>query len=228
MMARILVVDDEESIRNLMRMTLELDGYEVSTAADGPTALDIFEKENPEVVLLDVRLPGMSGIEILDRIKAINQDAEVIIITGHGDMDMAVDCLRKQASNFLTKPVGEELLSLSLKGSLERVALKKKIRQYTRNLEILVREANVELERAYQFRENIIENSPDAIVCVRKGGEIIIFNSAAEKLLSYRKEEVIGKMNIVKVYPPGGAKKVMRDLRSDEFGGKGLLQKTEV
>jgi two-component system, NtrC family, sensor kinase len=228
MMARILVVDDEESIRNVMRMTLELDGYEVSTAGDGPTALDIFEKENPEVVLLDVRLPGMSGIEILDRIKAINPDSEVIIITGHGDMDMAVECLRKQASNFLTKPVGEELLSLSLERSLERVTLKKKVRQYTRNLEILVREANVELERAYQFRENIIENSPDAIVCVRKGGEIIIFNSAAEKLLSYKKEQVIGKMNIVKVYPPGGAKKVMRELRSDEFGGKGLLQKTEV
>ncbi|MGO9569989.1 MAG: response regulator [Desulfomonilaceae bacterium] len=228
MMARILVVDDEESIRNLMRMTLELDGHKVLTAADGPTALEIFEKENPEVVLLDVRLPGMSGIEILDRIKGVNPDAEVIIITGHGDMDMAVECLRKQASNFLTKPVSEELLSLSLKRSLEKVALKKKLRQYTRNLEILVREANVELERAYQFRENIIENSPDAIVCVRKGGEIIIFNSAAEKLLGYKKEEVIGKMNIVKVYPPGGAKEVMRYLRSDDFGGKGLLQKTEV
>ncbi len=227
-MARILVVDDEESIRNLMRMTLELDGHKVLTAADGPTALEIFEKENPEVVLLDVRLPGMSGIEILDRIKGVNPDAEVIIITGHGDMDMAVECLRKQASNFLTKPVSEELLSLSLKRSLEKVALKKKLRQYTRNLEILVREANVELERAYQFRENIIENSPDAIVCVRKGGEIIIFNSAAEKLLGYKKEEVIGKMNIVKVYPPGGAKEVMRYLRSDDFGGKGLLQKTEV
>jgi PAS domain S-box-containing protein len=228
MMARILVVDDEESIRNLMRMTLELDGHAVSTAGDGPAALELFEKESPEVVLLDVRMPGMSGIEILDRIKAINQDAEVIIITGHGDMDMAVDCLRKQASNFLTKPVSEELLSLSLKRSLERVALKKKIKQYTRNLEILVREANVELERAYQFRENIIENSPDAIVCVRKGGEIIIFNSAAEKLLGYKKDEVIGKMNIVKVYPPGGAKEVMKYLRSDDFGGKGLLQKTEV
>ncbi len=227
-MATILVVDDEESIRNLMRMTLELDHYKVFTAADGPSALEIFEKENPDVVLLDVRMPGMSGIEILDRIKAMNPDAEVIIITGHGDMDMAVDCLRRQASNFLTKPVGDELLSLSLKRSLERVALKKKIKQYTRNLEILVREANVELERAYQFRENIIENSPDAIVCVRKGGEIIIFNSAAEKLLGYKKSEVIGKMNIVKVYPPGGAKQVMRYLRSDDFGGRGLLQKTEV
>ena len=74
------------------------------------------------------------------------------------------------------------------------IALKKKLKKYTRNLETPVREANVELERAYQFRENIIENSPDAIVCIRKGGEITIFNSAAEKLLGYKKHQVIGKM----------------------------------
>jgi PAS domain S-box-containing protein len=158
----------------------------------------------------------------------VNPDVEVIIITGHGDMDMAIECLRKQASNFLTKPVGEELLSLSLKRCLERLALKKKLKQYTLNLETLVREANIELERAYQFRENIIENSPDAIVCIRKGGEIIIFNSAAEKLLGYRKWEVIGKMNIVQIYPPGVAKAIMKDLRSKDFGGSGILQKREV
>ncbi|HMK33691.1 MAG TPA: response regulator [Desulfomonilaceae bacterium] len=227
-MTKVLVVDDEESIRNLMRMTLELDGYEVFTATDGPDALDLLKRTAAEVVLLDVRMPGMGGIEVLGRMKAMNPDVEVIIITGHGDMDMAIECLRKQASNFLTKPVSEELLSLSLKRSLEKIALKKKLKQYTSNLETLVREANVELERAYQFRENIIENSPDAIVCIRKGGEIIIFNSAAEKLLNYDKSEVIGKMNIVKIYPPGVAKMIMKDLRSDDFGGPGILQKREV
>ena len=111
----------------------------------------------------------MDGIEVLTRIKALDPDSEVIIITGHGDMEMAVECLRREASNFLTKPLGEELLSISLKRSLEKVALKKKVKQYTTNLETLVREANVELEQAYQFRENLIENSPDAIVSVRKG-----------------------------------------------------------
>jgi PAS domain S-box-containing protein len=227
-MTKVLVVDDEESIRNLMRMTLELDGYEVMTALDGPTALEEFQKNGPEVVLLDVRMPGMDGVEVLGRLKSLNPDVEVIIITGHGDMDMAIECLRKQASNFLTKPVSEELLSLSLKRAIEKIALKKKLKQYTLNLETLVREANVELERAYQFRENIIENSPDAIVCIRKGGEIIIFNSAAEKLLNYRKSEVVGKMNIVKIYPPGVAKMIMRDLRSNDFGGPGILQKREV
>lgn len=227
-MTKVLVVDDEESIRNLMRMTLELDGYDVLTALDGADALEQFGRDAPEVVLLDVRLPGMNGIEVLGRLKALNPDVEVIIITGHGDMDMAIECLRKQASNFLTKPVSEELLSLSLKRAIEKIALKKKLKQYTLNLETLVREANVELERAYQFRENIIENSPDAIVCIRKGGEIIIFNSAAEKLLNYKKSEVIGTMNIVKIYPPGVAKMIMKDLRSNEFGGSGILQKREV
>ena len=227
-MNKILLVDDEESIRNMMRMTLELDGYSVLTAADGPSALTIFQDEFPDVVLLDVRMPGMDGVEALRRIKEINRDAEVIIISGHGDMDMAIKCLRMEASNFLTKPVSEELLSLSLKRSLEKVALRRKVKQYTRDLETLVREANVELEKAYQFRENIIEHSPDAIVCIRKGGTIIIFNSAAEKLLGYRKEEVIGVMNIVQIYPPGVARKIMKDLKSGDFGGPDILQKRQV
>ncbi len=227
-MNKILLVDDEESIRNMMRMTLELDGYSVLTAADGPSALTIFQEELPDVVLLDVRMPGMDGVEALRRIKEINRDAEVIIISGHGDMDMAIKCLRMEASNFLTKPVTEELLSLSLKRSLEKVALRRKVKQYTRDLETLVREANVELEKAYQFRENIIEHSPDAIVCIRKGGTIIIFNSAAEKLLGYRKEQVIGVMNIVQIYPQGVARKIMKDLKSGDFGGPDILQKRQV
>ena len=62
-MAKVLVVDDEESIRNMMRMTLELDGHQILLAGDGPTGLKLFEKESPDVVFLDVRLPGMDGIE---------------------------------------------------------------------------------------------------------------------------------------------------------------------
>jgi PAS domain S-box-containing protein len=227
-MTKILVVDDEESIRNLMRMNLELDGYTTLTVADGPSALDVFRNESPEIVLLDVRMPGIDGIEVLRRIKEMGPDTEVIMITGHGDMDMAVECLQKEASNFLTKPISDELLSLAVKRSEEKLALKSKIKQYTRNLETLVREANVELERAYQFRENIIESSPDAIVCIRKGGSIILFNSAAEKLLGYSKNEVIGKMNIVHLYPPGVAKEIMKALRSNNFGGSGTFQKREM
>jgi PAS domain S-box-containing protein len=227
-MTKVLVVDDDGSIRDLMRMSLDLEGYATFGASDGPSALDVFRRELPEVVLLDVRLPGMDGIEVLSRIKEMSPDTEVIIFTGHGDMNMAVECMRKDASNFLPKPVSDDLLILSVKRCEEKIALKNKIKQHTRDMENSVREAHRELERVYQFRENIIENSPDALVCVRKGGSIIIFNSAAEKLLGYTKSEVVGKMSIVKLYPPGVAKHIMKLLRSEEYGGVGVLHKREV
>jgi two-component system, NtrC family, sensor kinase len=227
-MTKILLVDDEVSILNLLKMSLELDGYEVFTAENGYLALAIFKKENPDIAIIDAKMPDMDGIELLGNLKSLKPETEVIMITGHGDMDMAIECLRKEASNFLTKPVSEELLSLSIKRSIEKLGLKRKLKKYTKNLEILVREANDELERAYKFRENIIENSPDAIVSVKRGGEIVIFNSAAEKLLGHSKDNVVGKMNIVDLYPPGVAKQIMKDLRSEDFGGKGILQKREV
>ncbi len=227
-MSKILVADDEESIRKMMQMTLELDGHQVVLAEDGPTGLEMFKKESPDVVFLDVRLPGMDGREVLTHIKALDPDSEVIMITGYGDMEMALECLRREASNFLTKPVSEEILSISLKRSLERVALKRIVKQDTIILEALVREANVELEHAYQFRENLIENSPDAIISIAKGGSIIIFNSAAERLLGYEKAEVVGKKNIADLYPRGEARRIMRDLRSNDYGGPGILQKRDL
>jgi PAS domain S-box-containing protein len=78
-----------------------------------------------------------------------------------------------------------------------------------------------------KFWENIIENSPDAIVAIRKGGEIIIFNRAAERMLGYRKEDVIGRMDIRTLYPPGEARQIMKDLRSLNYGGPGFLEKRE-
>ena len=141
---------------------------------------------------------------------------------------MAVKAMRHEASNFISKPVSDELLSVALTRCIERIALKKRLKAYTTNLETFVREANVELERAYRFRENIIENSPDAIVSIRKGGEILIFNSAAEALLGCAKRQVIGKMNIVDVYAPGEAKKVMHALKSRAHGGYGRLEKRET
>jgi PAS domain S-box-containing protein len=78
-----------------------------------------------------------------------------------------------------------------------------------------------------QFWSNIIDNSPDAIVAIQKGGKIIIFNRAAEKLLGYRKVDVIERMNITDFYPFGQAKVIMKDLRSAEYGGPGLLEKRE-
>ncbi len=85
-MRRILVVDDEESTRDLLSLTLQSDGYEVLCAEDGFCALGLCHTHPPDIVLTDIKMPGMDGIELLRRLKHINPDMEVIMITGHGQM----------------------------------------------------------------------------------------------------------------------------------------------
>jgi CheY-like chemotaxis protein len=85
-MKKLLIIDDEASTRDLLKLSLERDGYTVFTAEDGPTGLEIFAKEIPSIILTDIKMPGMDGIEVLQRVKERNPDAEVIVITGHGEM----------------------------------------------------------------------------------------------------------------------------------------------
>jgi two-component system, NtrC family, sensor kinase len=227
-MATVLIIDALTETLSQIKAPLEADGHDVLYAVDARSALESFEQESPEVVFLDVRIPDLLCCDLLGMLKEINPDSEVLVLGTNDDLDLILECLKREACHFINKPINPELIRLCVQRALEKLALKQKIKQYTRNLETLVREANVELERAYNFRENIIENSPDSIVCIKKGGEIVIFNSAAEKLLGYKKNNVIGKMNIVQLYLPGVAKQIMKDIRSKEFGGTGILQKREV
>jgi len=93
----ILVVDDEEGIRKLMDITLTDMGYSVQTAEDGEHGLAVFRSIHPAIVLLDIRMPGMDGIELLRTIKTEEPDTEVVMITGHGDLDLAIKSIKYQA-----------------------------------------------------------------------------------------------------------------------------------
>jgi len=95
-------------------MSLRSDGYEVLTAEDGKSGLEIFAKESPPIVLTDIKMPGMDGIEVLKRIKEISPETEVIVVTGHGDMDLAIQSLQLEASDFVTKPIVDEALAVEL------------------------------------------------------------------------------------------------------------------
>jgi two-component system, NtrC family, sensor kinase len=103
----------------------------------------------------------------------------------------------------------------------------KKLKKNKSKISVPAKGKVADLNSSPKFWANLIENSPDAIVAVRKGGEIIIFNRAAEKLLGYRKADVIERMNITDFYPFGQAKRIMKDLRSEEYGGPGFLEKRE-
>jgi signal transduction histidine kinase len=136
----ILLVDDEPGIRKVLGITLTDLGYQVITAPDGKEALRLFECRLPSIVLLDVKMPGMGGIELLRAIKRSRPETEVIMVTGHGDMDLAVRSLKFEATDFITKPISDDALQIALKRAHEHIALKEQLRNYTENLEKLVAE----------------------------------------------------------------------------------------
>ncbi|RPJ42804.1 MAG: sigma-54-dependent Fis family transcriptional regulator, partial [Candidatus Latescibacterota bacterium] len=108
----ILVVDDQETVRAMLRSCLESEGHAVHVAADGITALRCFEEKDPDLVLLDLGLPDLSGFDVLEGIRRIRPSAAVIIVTAETDVRSAVEAMRKGALDFLSKPVHAEHLCL--------------------------------------------------------------------------------------------------------------------
>jgi len=152
---RILVIDDEVSTLKMLRLLLRTYGYTVLTAESGEEGLDVFRKEAPQIVLTDIRMPGMSGIEALKELKKIDPEAEVIVFTGHGDMDLAIRSLQNDASDFINKPVQRQALEVALKRAEEKISLRRQIQDYTQNLEAKVAEATSELSWTCQQLETL-------------------------------------------------------------------------
>ncbi len=145
---RILIVDDEEDIRVVLKISLSDLGYEVYTAENGDEALRIIQEVTPPIVLTDIRMPVMDGIELLRKIKQEYSETEVIMITGHGDMDLAIESLKHEATDFITKPIKDEVLEIALKRANERISMRRQLREYTEHLEDLVREKSAQLVEA--------------------------------------------------------------------------------
>ncbi len=136
----LLLVDDEEDIRDVLQLPLEDLGYKVLTAENAETALAIFRKKKPAMVLTDIKMPGMDGIELLQEIKKDSPETEVIMITGHGDMSLAIKSLKYEATDFIIKPINVSSLEIALGRAEERIHTRFKLLEYTRNLEKLIRE----------------------------------------------------------------------------------------
>ena len=145
MTQKILLVDDEEGIRKVLDISLSDSGFKVFTAESGKEALDIFRKMRPPIVLTDIKMPGMDGIELLQKIKEESPDTEVIMITGHGDMKLAIRSLKYDATDFITKPINDDALEIALKRANEKITLRAKLKEYTENLELLVEEKTKKL-----------------------------------------------------------------------------------
>ena len=120
---RILIVDDERSIRNSLSEILSDEGYETDTAEDGPTAIDKAEKERYDIIFCDIKMPNMEGTEVLERLRKDGVDSAIIMISGHGDIDTAVECIKKGAFDFIQKPLDLNRILITVKNATERTQI---------------------------------------------------------------------------------------------------------
>jgi len=220
---KLLVIDDDEAIRKVLTLTLQDAGYQVFTAADGQTGLEIFAEERPEIILCDLRMPGMDGIAVLKEIKAADPDKEVIVVTAYADMDLAIKALQLKASDFVTKPISTAALEVALDRAKERLDLTRELREYTALIEKRWLDTAEELAKTYQFQKNLIDSSIDGIIGCDPDGKVIIYNKASEAMLGYPKEVVLGKLSIDHFFPPGKYSNLKEKLYSSEYGGKNRL-----
>jgi putative two-component system response regulator len=147
---RILIVDDEEMICNVMSRRLTREGYWCVTAQNGKEALRHFYKDTFSLIISDIKMPEMDGIELLKKVKAVDPNVMVIMITAYPDIDLAVEAMRLGAYDFITKPADLELVILSVKRAFEKKRLEEEVEIYHKNLEGLVEERTVKLQQAYR------------------------------------------------------------------------------
>lgn len=123
LMSKILVIDDEKSIRSSLREILEYEKYEVEEAGDGMEGLKMIKSGNFDAVLCDIKMPKMDGIEVLDNIISNGDDFPVIMISGHGNVDTAVDAIKKGAFDYISKPLDLNRLLITVRNALDRASL---------------------------------------------------------------------------------------------------------
>jgi two-component system, NtrC family, nitrogen regulation response regulator NtrX len=145
MKPRVLVIDDEAAIRDSLRMILEYEDYQFVGAASGQEALDVVRRERPDIVLLDIKMPGMDGMEVLRKLRALDDGLPVVMISGHGNTATAVEAIRSGAIDFLDKPLSSERVIVTLQNVLKQQEL---------------RQENRELKLAMESKYEIVGQSP--------------------------------------------------------------------
>ncbi|MBN1841209.1 MAG: response regulator [Deltaproteobacteria bacterium] len=178
----ILIVDDEPRMCDSLKILLGNEGYKTKTAYSGQQALQCLVKQHIDLVLLDIVMPDMNGLEVMDLINKQKLDTLVIVITGHASVDSAVGSLRKGAYDYLRKPFEFDQLLKRVKNALDQKRLKKEYEIINGKLELS--------EKRYQC---LVNNSPDIIYTLGLDGSFTYVNPAWERVLGHKTDEVLGK-----------------------------------
>ncbi|HMV23542.1 MAG TPA: response regulator transcription factor [Saprospiraceae bacterium] len=190
MAQRILLVEDEESILTTLKLNLEFEGYEVVYATDGKTALDLFKSQYFHLVVLDIMIPILSGLDVCEQIRLTDSETPIIFLTARDTIPNKIDGLKKGADDYLTKPFSFEELLLRIKNLIKRSA-----------------HTPPDIADAYTFGENIVNFKTYEAKGVNGTFELTLKEAKLIKLLVERKNEVVSRQQILQavwgyeVYP---------------------------
>ena len=186
----LLTIDDEESIRSSVAAFFEDCGFTVLQARDGREGLDIIASRRPDVVITDLRMPNVDGMEVVDAVKLMDDNLPVIVLSGTGVLSDAIEALRRGAWDYLAKPVADLVeLELIVARCVERSHLVRENRNYHENLESLVRDRTTELRKL----STAVEQSANSVIITDINGTIEYVNPKFSDVSGYSSAEVLGK-----------------------------------
>lgn len=191
---RILTIDDEPFIRTSVRDFLEDCGFEVIEAEYGRTGIELFESERPDLVILDLKMPEMDGLEVLEILRRRSPETPFIVASGTSCLASVVEALHLGAWDYILKPVQDmNVLLHSVKKCLKQSQLKRENKAYQEHLEELVKERTLSLTASEQLYRTLFEYTGTATAIVEKDMSFSMVNSELEQLCGLKRHEIIGK-----------------------------------
>ncbi|MCF6156713.1 MAG: response regulator [Candidatus Brocadia sp.] len=193
---RILVVDDMQSALFLAEGVLEDEGYHAEIAQNGQEALERFKQKHFDIVIADLHMPGMDGIELLNNIKKLDIKTLVIIMTARPSIESAIQAFRHGAYDYITKPIDPDTIINTIQRGFEKHQLEintDKLLKRLQDLRQQLIDENTSLMKERDSANNIINAAPDLIITTDEHANIRTINSATVGLLGYKKEELLGK-----------------------------------
>jgi PAS domain S-box-containing protein len=206
-MSRILVVDDEDSFRMVVKMLLEKEEHEIFEASSGEDALKKIREVKPDLLLLDVMMPGMSGMDVLKAVRKKHPESDVIMVTAYGNIERAVEALRLGAYDFIQKPMDNEEFMASIRRCLER------------------RRLDEEINRLKELNERIVKQMNEGIIIQDAEGTMTFTNPKAEEMLGYQEGQLVG-VHWSKLVAPGDMEKVEEGMKEWRKGKEGKYECT--
>ncbi len=193
---RVLVVDDEQDVRDGSERILTRIGFEVLKASRGDKALEVFAETEVSIVLLDLKMPGMDGMEVLKRIRNLDESILVIVITGYATVETAIEAMKQGAYDFIPKPFDPDQLRIVVNRAAERIRLTREAERLEQERKRTLSDLDTEKSRIH----TIIEHLPNGVMVTNSRGQVVLMNPAAKQLLDLAPGLTVG--NQIRDYLP--------------------------